>query len=57
MAREFARSPHVIGWQIDNELGCHESGRCYCDDCEHAFREWLMRRYGRIGRLDKLWEK
>ena len=55
LARAFAKDPNVVGWQIDNELGCHGSGRCYCDDCEQAFREWLMRRYGRIGRLNKLW--
>lgn len=55
LARTFARRAEVLAWQIDNELGCHTSGRCYCDDCEQAFREWLKRRYGTIDRLNKLW--
>jgi len=55
VAKAFAQRPEVFAWQIDNELGCHASGRCYCDDCEQAFREWLMRRYGTIERLNKLW--
>jgi beta-galactosidase len=55
VARSFGSRPEVVAWQIDNELGCHESGRCYCDDCEQAFREWLKGRYGIIDRLNKLW--
>ncbi len=55
MARTFGNKPQVYAWQIDNELGCHASGRCYCDDCEQAFREWLKRRYGTIERLNNLW--
>ncbi|MFW6119112.1 MAG: beta-galactosidase [Planctomycetota bacterium] len=55
LARNLGNNPNVIAWQIDNELGCHGSGHCYCDDCEQAFREWLKRRYGTIERLNKLW--
>jgi len=55
MARRLARNAHVMGWQVDNELGCHASGACYCNDCEQGFREWLHRRYGTIERLNKLW--
>ncbi len=55
LARNLGSHPHLLAWQIDNELGCHESGRCYCGDCEQAFREWLKRRYGTIERLNKMW--
>lgn len=55
LTRALGSRPEVCAWQIDNELGCHDSGRCYCDDCEQAFREWLKRRYGIIDRLNKLW--
>jgi len=55
LARYFGHNPHLYAWQIDNELGCHGSGRCFCDDCEQAFREWLKKRYGTIERLNKLW--
>lgn len=55
LARRFARNPHIYAWQIDDGLDRHESRRCYCDDCEQAFREWLRRRYGTIERVNKLW--
>jgi len=55
LARNLGNNANVLAWQIDNELGCHGSGRCYCDDCEQAFREWLKRRYGTIERLNKMW--
>jgi len=55
LARRFGRNARVMGWQVDNELGCHGSGACYCNDCEQGFREWLHRRYGTIERLNKLW--
>ncbi len=54
-AKALATNPNVVAWQIDNEIGCHGSGRCYCEDCEQAFREWLKKRYGTIERLNKLW--
>jgi len=55
VARAFAGRPEVLAWQIHTGLGGQPTGRCYCDDCEHAFREWLMRRYGIIARLNRLW--
>jgi len=55
LAKEFGTNPNVYAWQVDNELGCHGSGRCYCPDCEQAFRQWLKGRYGSIQRLNKKW--
>ncbi len=59
IVRECGRSlggvKAVAAWQIDTYLGAHGGGRCYCDDCEQAFREWLRGRYGTIDRLNKLW--
>ncbi len=55
MCDAFHDNPHVIGWQIDNEFGCHDTARCYCDDCANAFRAWLRRRYGTIERLNEEW--
>jgi beta-galactosidase len=45
MARHYAGMPGVIGWQIDNELGCHNTTRCYCEHCEKAFRDWVQAKY------------
>jgi len=55
VTERYADSPHVAGWQTDNEFGCHETVRCYCDDCADAFRTWLADRYGDIDRLNEAW--
>ncbi|MCB0171794.1 MAG: beta-galactosidase [Anaerolineae bacterium] len=47
--------PAVVGWQIDNEFGCHATGRCYCDHCRAAFQRWLQARYGSLDRLNRAW--
>jgi beta-galactosidase len=55
MAARYASHPSVIGWQIDNEFGCHNTARCYCDDCASAFRLWLQERYGNLEALNQAW--
>ena len=55
MAEHYKDNPNVIGWQIDNELGCHESNRCYCDNCLIKFREWVKRKYGTLENLNRSW--
>ena len=52
----LADSRNVVAWQIDNELGCHDTARCYCDRCESAFQHWLHRKYqGDVGALNAAW--
>ncbi|OVE85502.1 beta-galactosidase [Natronolimnobius baerhuensis] len=55
MAGRYADNPAVAGWQTDNEFGCHETVRCYCDDCEAAFREWVAEKYNSIEDLNESW--
>ena len=55
MAEHYADNPHVIGWQLDNEFGCHDSTRCYCTSCQSAFQEWAERRYGSLDALNEAW--
>ena len=55
LAAHYTDNLHVVGWQTDNEYGCHGTVRCYCDDCAGAFREWLRERYGTIERLNEAW--
>jgi len=55
MARRYASHPAVIGWQIDNEFGCHDTARCYCPECTLAFRLWLKDRYGSLDALNQAW--
>jgi len=55
LAARYGRHPAVIGWQIDNEFGCHDTARCYCPHCTVAFRRWLQNRYGSLEALNEAW--
>ncbi len=55
LAERYGSDERVVGWQIDNEFGCHDTGRCYCDVCTARFREWLRERYGSLDRLNEAW--
>lgn len=55
MAEHYSDNPNVIGWQIDNEFGCHSSTRCYCENCRREFGRWLSERYSSIEELNKKW--
>lgn len=41
LAERYGKHPAVIAWHISNEY----YGECYCDMCEHEFREFLRKRY------------
>lgn len=55
MADRYKANESVIGWQIDNELGCHETTRCYCDNCQKEFRHWLRAKYKTLKLLNEEW--
>jgi len=55
MAKRYGRQPSVIGWQIDNEFGCHETARCYCSKCSVSFQDWLIGKYKSVEVLNDAW--
>ncbi len=55
LAERYGEHPAIVGWQIDNEFGCHDTARCYCRACAQAFRGWLERRYGSLDALNAAW--
>jgi len=55
VASRWGKHPAVVGWQLDNELGCHGSARCSCDGCVRRFEAWLMAKYGDLDALDAAW--
>jgi beta-galactosidase len=55
MARTFADTPGVIGWQIDNEFTLQRWGRCYCKFCRAGFQDWLHAKYGALDEINKKW--
>ncbi|HVO71309.1 MAG TPA: beta-galactosidase [Aggregatilineaceae bacterium] len=55
VAKHWGDHSNVIGWQIDNEFGCHGTIRCICDDCRAAFQKWCMARYQTLDALNAAW--
>jgi beta-galactosidase len=55
MAKAFAETRGVIGWQIDNEFTLSSSPRCYCSFCQTGFQEWLRSKYGSLDKLNQTW--
>ncbi len=55
LAERYGEHEALGAWQTDNEYGCHGTVRCYCQNCEGAFREWLVQRYGTIEALNEAW--
>lgn len=53
LAEHYGKNPNIIAWQIDNEFGCHDSTRCYCESCKRRFAQWLENKYKYIDRLNK----
>lgn len=54
MARQYAKHPAVVGWQIDNELNC-ERDEFYAGADHTAFRAWLREKYGTLDALNAAW--
>jgi beta-galactosidase len=54
MGEHYARNPHVIGWQTDNEIYCHFS-EDYSPAAQQAFREFLQEKYRDIAALNDAW--
>ena len=55
VAEHYKDNEYVVGWEIDIELGGHDSARCYCDSCRKAFQNWLRAKYGTVDWLNKAW--
>lgn len=55
IAERYGRHPAVVGWQTDNEFGCHGTARSYGGASAAAFPEWLRQRYGTLDALNEAW--
>ena len=55
LAGRYGDNHHVVGWQTDNELCCHETTLSASPAARAGFRVWLKARYGHIGALNTAW--
>ena len=55
MAGRYGTNPHVVGWQTDNELCCHDTTLSASPAARHKFRGWCEARYGSIDALNSAW--
>ena len=55
IARRYGDNPHVIGWQTDNELCCHDTAASGSAAARAGFRTWCEARYGSIAALNTAW--
>ncbi len=55
VAGRYGEHAGVVGWQTDNEYGCHDTVRSYSPDALRAFRRWLEAKYGDVATLNAAW--
>jgi beta-galactosidase len=55
LAQRYGDHPGVVGWQTDNEYGCHDTTISYSAAALAGFRLWLAARYGSIDALNTAW--
>ncbi len=55
LADRYGTHPGVVGWQVDNEYGCHDTVLSYSDAARDGFRLWLAQRYGSVAALNQAW--
>ena len=56
LSERYGRHPALVGWQTDNEYGCHDTVLSWGPEDLKAFRDWLRHRYQSPERLNEAWE-
>ncbi len=55
LAQRYGEDPRVVGWQVDNELCCHDTAHSASPAAHAAFQAWCRQRYGTIDELNAAW--
>ncbi|WP_417691648.1 beta-galactosidase [Roseibium sp.] len=55
VSQRYGHHPGLVGWQTDNEYGCHDTTMSWGEEDRKAFAEWLRRRYQGIDQLNAAW--
>ncbi|TWD51141.1 beta-galactosidase [Agrobacterium vitis] len=55
VAKRYGEHPGIVGWQTDNEYGCHDTTVSWGPEDLKAFRRWLRLRYQTTDQLNEAW--
>lgn len=55
LAKRYGSHPALVGWQTDNEYGCHDTVLSWGPEDLQAFRSWLRGRYQSADQLNEAW--
>jgi beta-galactosidase len=55
LTRRYGNHPGLVGWQTDNEYGCHDSILSWGPEDLKAFRQWLRRNFQSAKQLNEAW--
>lgn len=56
MGEHYRGVEGIIGYDVWNECSLYSAeGRCYCEETEREFQEWLKKKYGTLDRLHAVW--
>jgi len=55
LAERYGQHPALVGWQTDNEYGCHDTVLSWGPEDLKAFRSWLRRKYQTTDQLNEAW--
>jgi beta-galactosidase len=55
LAERYGGHHAIVGWQTDNEYGCHDTVLSFSNAAAERFRVWCHARYGSIAALNEAW--
>ena len=55
VAARYGNNPNVVGWQTDNEFGCHDTVLSWGPEDLKGFRNWLRKTYQSTDQLNEAW--
>ncbi|NTJ43567.1 beta-galactosidase [Agrobacterium larrymoorei] len=55
IAKRYGEHPGLVGWQTDNEYGCHDTILSWGAEDLKAFKRWLRLRYQSPEQLNEAW--
>ena len=55
LAARYGQHPALVGWQTDNEYGCHDTVLSWGPEDLKGFQRWLRTRYQTTDQLNEAW--